>query len=84
MTLELNEANRRQANTRTCSDCSAEGHSREVEAIAGAVVRRSINDRETGGQKTVLKTIRVPSGSSPVQKAGRTVFANQVSTRTLN
>ena len=54
------------------------------QAIAGAVVRRSINDRETGGQKTVLKTIRVPSGSSPVQKAGRTVFANQVSTRTLN
>ena len=30
VTLELNEANRRQANTRTCSDCSAEGHSREA------------------------------------------------------
>ncbi|NCF43538.1 MAG: ion transporter [Proteobacteria bacterium] len=30
VTLELNEANRRQANTRTCSDCAAEGHSREA------------------------------------------------------
>ena len=30
VTLELNEANRRQANTRTGSDCAAEGHSREA------------------------------------------------------
>ena len=30
VTLELNEANRRQANTKTCADCSAEGHSREA------------------------------------------------------
>ena len=30
VTLELNEANRRQANTKTCGDCSAEGHSREA------------------------------------------------------
>ncbi len=30
VTLELNEANRRRANTRTCSACSAEGHSREA------------------------------------------------------
>jgi len=30
VTLELNEANRRRANTRTCPDCSAEGHSREA------------------------------------------------------
>ena len=30
VTLELSEANRRRANTRTCPDCSAEGHSREA------------------------------------------------------
>ncbi len=30
VTLELNEANRRRANTRTCPACSAEGHSREA------------------------------------------------------
>ena len=30
VTLELSEATRRRANTRTCPDCSAEGHSREA------------------------------------------------------
>ena len=30
VTLELNEANRRRANTTTCSACSAEGHSEEA------------------------------------------------------
>jgi voltage-gated potassium channel len=30
VTLELNEASRRRANTRTCPECSAEGHSREA------------------------------------------------------
>lgn len=30
VTLELGEATRRQANTRTCPSCSAEGHSREA------------------------------------------------------
>ena len=30
VTLELNEANRRRANTKTCPQCSAEGHSREA------------------------------------------------------
>ncbi len=30
VTMELNEANRRRANTRTCPMCSAEGHSREA------------------------------------------------------
>lgn len=30
VTLELNEANRRRANTKTCPTCSAEGHSREA------------------------------------------------------
>lgn len=30
VTLELNEANRRRANTRTCPQCSAEGHRREA------------------------------------------------------
>ena len=30
VTIELNDANRRQANTRNCSDCAAEGHSREA------------------------------------------------------
>ena len=30
VTLELNEANRRRANTRTCPNCSAEGHAREA------------------------------------------------------
>ena len=30
VTLELSEANRRRANTRTCPECSAEGHSREA------------------------------------------------------
>ena len=30
VTMELNEANRRMANTRTCPSCSAEGHTREA------------------------------------------------------
>lgn len=30
VTLELNEAHRRRANTRTCPDCAAEGHSTEA------------------------------------------------------
>ncbi len=30
ITLEMNEAHRRRANTRVCGDCSAEGHSREA------------------------------------------------------
>ncbi|MFK7916376.1 MAG: potassium channel family protein, partial [Pseudomonadales bacterium] len=30
ITLEMNEAHRRRANTRTCAECSAEGHSREA------------------------------------------------------
>ncbi|MEM7080133.1 MAG: ion transporter [Pseudomonadota bacterium] len=30
VTLELNEAHRRRANTRTCPDCAAEGHSSEA------------------------------------------------------
>ncbi len=30
VTLELSEANRRRTNTRTCPECSAEGHSREA------------------------------------------------------
>jgi voltage-gated potassium channel len=30
VTLELNEANRRRANTKTCPDCSVEGHAREA------------------------------------------------------
>lgn len=30
ITLEMNEAHRRQANTRTCAACSAEGHQREA------------------------------------------------------
>ena len=30
VTMELNEASRRQANTKTCPECSAEGHTREA------------------------------------------------------
>ncbi|MGI9326810.1 MAG: ion transporter [Pseudomonadales bacterium] len=30
ITLEMNEAHRRRANTRTCAECSAEGHSNEA------------------------------------------------------
>jgi len=30
VTMELNEANRRRANTRTCPECSAEGHSQQA------------------------------------------------------
>lgn len=47
VTLELNEANRRQANTRTCSDCSAEGHSREASYCwrCGAPLYKRSRDR---------------------------------------
>ena len=53
VTLELNEANRRQANTRTCSDCSAEGHSREASYCwrCGAPLYQRSRDRA----RTVLK-----------------------------
>ena len=54
VTLELNEANRRQANTRTCSDCSAEGHSREASYCwrCGAPLYQRSRDRqpEEGGE----------------------------------
>ena len=54
VTLELNEANRRQANTRTCSDCSAEGHSREASYCwrCGAPLYQRSRDRrpEAGAQ----------------------------------
>ena len=48
VTLELNEANRRQANTRTCSDCSAEGHSREASYCwrCGAPLYQRARDRQ--------------------------------------
>ena len=50
VTLELNEANRRQANTRTCSDCAAEGHSREASYCwrCGAALYQRSRDREPG------------------------------------
>lgn len=61
VTLELNEANRRQANTRTCSDCSAEGHSREASYCwrCGAPLYQRSRDRqpEEGGETNA------PSGS---------------------
>ena len=48
VTLELNEAKRRQANTRTCSDCSAEGHSREASYCwrCGAPLYQRSRDRQ--------------------------------------
>ena len=48
VTLELNESNRRQANTRTCSDCSAEGHSREASYCwrCGAPLYQRSRDRQ--------------------------------------
>ena len=48
VTLELNEANRRQANTRTCSDCSAEGHYREASYCwrCGAPLYQRSRDRQ--------------------------------------
>jgi voltage-gated potassium channel len=48
VTLELNEANRRQANTRTCSDCAAEGHSREASYCwrCGAALYQRSRDRQ--------------------------------------
>ena len=48
VTLELNEANRRQANTRTCSDCAAEGHSREASYCwrCGAALYQRSRDKE--------------------------------------
>lgn len=52
VTLELNEANRRQANTRTCPDCAAEGHSREASycwRCGGALYQRS-RDQEPEDQ----------------------------------
>ena len=47
VTLELNEANRRQANTRTCADCAAEGHSREASYCwrCGAALYQRSRDR---------------------------------------
>jgi len=47
VTLELNEANRRQANTRTCADGAAEGHSREASYCwrCGAALYQRSRDR---------------------------------------
>lgn len=50
VTLELNTANRRQANTRTCSDCAAEGHSREASYCwrCGAALYKRSRDQSSG------------------------------------
>ena len=50
VTLELNGAHRRQANTLTCSDCAAEGHSREASYCwrCGAALYQWSRDRDSG------------------------------------
>lgn len=61
VTLELNEANRRQANTRTCADCAAEGHAREASycwRCGAALYRRSrdqVQSSDAGAERTVAE-----------------------------
>ena len=52
VTLELNEANRRQANTRTCPECAAEGHSREASFCwrCGAPLYRRTSTESDGSE----------------------------------
>ena len=52
VTLELNEANRRQANTRTCPECAAEGHSREASFCwrCGAPLYRRTSTKGDGSE----------------------------------
>lgn len=61
VTLELNEANRRQANTRTCADCAAEGHAREANycwRCGAALYQRSrdqVQSSDGGAERTVAE-----------------------------
>ena len=61
VTLELNEANRRQANTRTCADCAAEGHAREANyywSCGAALYQRSsdqVQSSYAGAERTVAE-----------------------------
>ena len=61
VTLELNEANRRQANTRTCADCAAEGHAREANycwRCGAALYQRSrdqVQSSYAGAERTVAE-----------------------------
>ena len=61
VTLELNEANRRQANTRTCADCAAEGHAREASycwRCGAALYQRSrdqVQSSDAGAERTVAE-----------------------------
>ena len=53
VTLELNEANRRQANTRICPECAAEGHSREASfcwRCGGALYQRGRSEAQADDQ----------------------------------
>ncbi len=51
VTLELSEANRRRTNTRTCPECSAEGHSREATYCwrCGSHLYRKVEDTTESG-----------------------------------
>ncbi len=51
VTLELSEANRRRTNTRTCPECSAEGHSREATYCwrCGSLLYRKAGDTTESG-----------------------------------
>ena len=51
VTLELSEASRRRANTRVCSDCSAEGHSAEA-TYCWRCGAHLFSKRETADQNT--------------------------------
>ena len=52
VTLELNEANRRQANTKTCPDCSAEGHTREATFCWRCGENMYRKDKSEGAEET--------------------------------
>ena len=76
VTLELNEANRRQANTRepalTARQKAILREAKLLLALWCAALSGDRRDRRV--QKTVLKTIRVLAVRHRFQKAGRTVF----------
>ena len=65
VTLELNEANRRQANTRTCSDCSAEGHSRRRLLLALWSTALSAIKRSSAWSWCARRLVRLASCYEP-------------------
>ena len=77
VTLELNEANRRQANTRICPECAAEGHSREASfcwRCGGALYQRGRIKRMSSRTANLPKAVVFDMDGMDTETPARIAF----------